>query len=378
MKKILFIFNTADDFVSSRWPLVQAAVLAGYAVTVAMPNLEKIQTADFPQCQFYSLYLNRKSLNPICQWKTLLSLKKIIQTVKPDLIQAFRMKLVLYAAFLRRFLGVSALIGVFTGLGYLFTEKSLKVRLLQWFVKCAFKYLFAYPKTLLVFQNSEDRQEFIDQKILLLEQTTLILGSGIDLHRFNPLPEPVTEPPIVLMACRLQVDKGVKEYVAAAKQLLEQGVKARFWLVGDPDQGGMNSVSLEQLQAWQKSGWIEWYPSVSSQEMPVLIGQSHLVCLPSYREGLPRILMEAAACERALVTTEVPGCREVVEEGKNGLLVPVKDPDRLAEALKKLIQSPVLRKQMAQASRLRAERLFGVENITLQFVILYQQLLLKD
>jgi glycosyltransferase involved in cell wall biosynthesis len=203
-------------------------------------------------------------------------------------------------------------------------------------------------------------------------RSVLIRGSGVDLARYTPAPEPEGVPLVVLPA-RMLRDKGVEEFVAAARMLKQAGVNARFALVGDPDPENPAAISLAQLAAWREEGAVEYWGW--RDDMATVFRQAHLVCLPSYREGLPKALIEAAACERALVTCDVPGCREVVSDGDNGLLVPARDSAALARALRRLIEDAGLRRALARRSRERAVAEFSLERVIADTLALYRALL---
>jgi glycosyltransferase involved in cell wall biosynthesis len=234
------------------------------------------------------------------------------------------------------------------------------------------KVAFRHSNQRIVFQNPDDQGVFIQNKILPAAQTVLIKGSGVDVHTYVPTPEPEGVP-VVILASRMLRDKGVVEFVQAARELRESGVSARFVLVGDTDPGNPTAVSAEQLQSWANEGVIEWWGHQS--DMRKVLSQSNIVCLPSLREGVPKVLIEAAACGRAIVTTDAPGCREIVREGENGLLVPVRNSKALADALRLLIESAPLRSLMAAKGREIAVEEFSVERVVNETLGVYRELL---
>jgi glycosyltransferase involved in cell wall biosynthesis len=214
--------------------------------------------------------------------------------------------------------------------------------------------------TQVIFQNPDDLETFTQAKLLRPEQAHLIRSSGVDLTRFTPQPETKNQPPLVILPARLLKDKGVLEFVAAAHLLKKRGVSVRMALVGDPDPHNPSSVSPQEIQDWLAEGIVEAWGW--QEKMADAYAASHIVCLPSYYgEGVPRSLLEAAASGRAIVTTDAPGCREVVRHGVNGLLVPPRDPVALAEAIQTLLENPALRQQMAQRGREIVEREFSSE-----------------
>jgi glycosyltransferase involved in cell wall biosynthesis len=200
------------------------------------------------------------------------------------------------------------------------------------------------------------------------EKATLIPGSGVDTERFIKSPEP-DGIPVVILPARLLWDKGVGEFVEAARLLRSKCIKARFALVGDIDLDNPTSVTIEQLRDWEKEGVIEWWGWKDSMEQ--VYAEAHIVCLPSYREGLPKTLVEAAACGRPIIAFDVPGCREIVRPDKNGLLVPVYDVPGLADAMEYLITNSDIRKSMGTAGREIVEDGFSAELIVSQTLGVY-------
>jgi glycosyltransferase involved in cell wall biosynthesis len=253
-------------------------------------------------------------------------------------------------------------------MGWLFTSQHGYARWLKPIVTRALKRLTAQGLTIV--QNPDDRAMLLE---LGLDpgRIRLIPGAGVDLDVFRPTATP-SGPPMVVMATRLLWDKGVAEFVAAARLLRARGVDARFVLAGEPDPLNPATVSPDDVANWTREGIIEYAGFVA--DMPGLLSRSHVVCLPSYREGLPKSLIEAAAAGRAIVTTDVPGCREAVRDGYNGFLVPARSANDLATALERLIVDPVLRDEMGRHGRTLAERRFGQDDIIRQTLAVYDEL----
>jgi glycosyltransferase involved in cell wall biosynthesis len=222
-----------------------------------------------------------------------------------------------------------------------------------------------------VFENPEDLATYVARQSVRVEDAVLIQGAGVDTAEFYPAPW-TNRAPVVVMAARMLKDKGVVEFVQAAALLKQRGVRAKFWLVGAPDPANPSSMSRTQLVAWQKQGSIEWLGH--REDMPALLRQCDIACLPSYREGLPRFLLEAMATGLAVVSTDAPGCRHAVEQGVSGLLVPVRDAMALADALGRLIQNASERIHMGVQGRDRVLRDFSSPLITQQTLALYEQL----
>jgi len=207
--------------------------------------------------------------------------------------------------------------------------------------------------------------------ILKSSRIVLIRGSGVDTQKFQFKPEP-SGVVIVVLASRLLWDKGIGEFVQAARKLQQRGVKARFVLVGESDQQNPSAIPHDQLLSWEAEAVVELWGQ--QENMPEIFAKSHIVCLPSYREGVPKVLIEAAACGKPIVTTDVPGCREIVHEGSNGFLTPIRDAKAVADALKKLIESTDLRNQMGTRGCELVEKDFTQEKVNAETLKVYQEL----
>jgi glycosyltransferase involved in cell wall biosynthesis len=219
-----------------------------------------------------------------------------------------------------------------------------------------------------IFQNQHDLNYFVSNKLASENQCILIPGSGVDVDKFKPVPQ-VKETPLVILPARMLWDKGIKEFVEAAKILKQSDVKARFILVGDVDEGNPSSIPRKQLQEWQEQGAIEWWGW--QEDMVSVYQQASIICLPSYSEGLAKSLIEGAACGCPLVASDIPGCREVVENGLNGLLVPRRDAQTLAEALLSVLSDEKLMLKMGAESRKIAVSKYSVEKIVAETISVY-------
>lgn len=311
--------------------------------------------------------ISRRSMNPFKELAAIFKLCLIYRDERPDIVHHVAMKPVLYGSIAARLTGVSHMINALAGLGWLFTSTSKRARLLQAVVRRAFYFLLA--RSAVIVQNDDDaavlRKMGIANKCIIM-----IKGSGVNTVDYAPQPES-SDIPMVLLPARMLWDKGVGEFVDAAGQLKRRGVNARFVLVGEPDAENPASVPEQQLIAWQKDGGVEWWGR--REDMPQVLAQSHIVCLPSYREGLPKSLLEAASCGRPIVTTDVPGCREIVRDGDNGILVEARNSMALADALAKLLADPELRQRMGQRGRELVLDEFSQERIVAQVLALYRE-----
>jgi len=366
--KILLFANTDWYLYNFRLALVQALRERGDEVVLVSPGgdyVPRLQAAGF---RWVGFPLARRGLNPLAELVTIWRLVRFYRQENPILSISSPFKCVLYGTFACRLLGLRSVINSVTGLGYVFTEGQGARRWLRGLIK--YFYRLVLRPTWVIFQNPDDQAIFLENRLVDPQRVALIRGSGVDIRRFSPQPESPGIPLIILPA-RLLWDKGVGEFVEAARRLRADGLQARFALVGDSDNDNPTSVHISQLQAWEKEGVIEWWGW--KEEMEEVYAQASIVCLPSYyREGLPKTLIEAAACGRPIVASDVPGCREVVRNGENGLLVPVRDASALAEALMRLLQDPHLRREMGIRSRTIAEKEFSIELVISQTFELYQ------
>ena len=367
-KKLLFLVTEDWYFVSHRLALAVAAQRAGYAVSVATRvrrHGEEIRAAGLRLIPFEN---SRSSLNPFGELWALARLILLWRRERPDVAHHVAMKPVLYGTLAARIAGTPLVVNALAGMGWLFSSGSLAARWLKPLVRRALGW--ALRRGLVVVQNPDDAA-LVVQMGVPARLVRRIAGSGVDLARFSPQPEPGGVP-LVLLCARLLWHKGVGEFVAAARLIRQRGVEARFALAGEPDQANPSAVPQEQIERWVAEGVVEYLGWVA--DMPGLLARCCVVCLPSYYgEGIPRALIEAAAAGRAIVTTDMPGCREVVRSGDNGLLVPPRNAAALADALARLLADAPLRRQMGARGRRRAEEEFGAERIIAQTLALYAE-----
>ena len=370
MKALLFA-NTDWYLYNFRLPLALALREKGWKVVLLSPPGSYSQRLLDAGFRWIPFPLSRKGLNPLQEANTVLRLWKVYRREQPDIFHHFTIKCILYGSIVCGGLGKSRrVINAITGLGYTFTGKSFLRRIGQSLVMMLYRLVL--KKSWIIFQNPEDEAFFLRQHIADPSRISRIPGSGVDLNRFTPQPE-AEGIPVVAFVGRLLWDKGVGEFVEAARKLREEKIQARFVLVGSSDTDNPGAVPQPMIENWVEQKVIEWWGW--QEDMKKIYAQTHIICLPSYREGMPKSLAEAAACARALVAADVPGCREIVEDGKNGLLVPSRDSRALAEALKKLILDSDLRRQMGERSRQKVEDGFSVEAVTEATLEVYKMVL---
>jgi glycosyltransferase involved in cell wall biosynthesis len=270
---------------------------------------------------------------------------------------------------------VRSLVSAVSGLGTLFINKDTKSKLLRLLLYPLYKLAFGHSNQKVILQNKDDLKVLTDWGVLNLSKVKLLKGSGVNLENFTNFSE-TDETPTICFAARLLRDKGVYEYISAARLLKERGIKARFLLAGDIDGNNLTGLNLNDLNKIKDEGYVEIIGY--HKDIPTLYARSHIICLPSYREGFPKSLIEAAAANRAVVTTDVPGCRDAIIANKTGLLVPVKNSQKLADALQWLIEHPTKRITMGVAGRKLAEKEFRIEKIVLNHLDIYHDLLSKN
>ncbi len=352
--------------------MARAARDAGFDVHVAAPEGKSAEILRSEGLSFHPIPMTRSGLAPWKEFTTIAVLFRLYRRLGPNLVHHLRLKPVLYGGLAAYGARVPAVVGLLTGLGYVFIAESRKALFMRKLVVLSCKVAFKHGNQRIIFQNPDDQGVFIQNQILPASQTALIKGSGVDIHTYLPTPEPEGVP-VVVLASRMLRDKGVIEFVEAARSLKAVGVSARFVLVGETDPGNPTAISADQLRGWADEGIVEWWGHQT--DMRKVLSQANVVCLPSLREGVPKVLIEAAACGRSIVTTDAPGCREIVRNGENGLLVPVRDSKALADALRLLIESAPLRAQMAARGREIAVSEFSVERVVNETLGVYRELL---
>jgi glycosyltransferase involved in cell wall biosynthesis len=347
MAKVILAANTEWYLYNFRLSLARFLRDEGYEVVMVSPPgryAASLRSAGF---QWIEWNLGRQTLAPWTEFSSFIQLLRIYQREKPDIVHHFTVKPVLYGSLAARLTGVDGIVNAITGLGYVFLSQDTRASLIRTIVKRLYRMTLDRPNYAAIFENKTDRGYFIDQGFISPDRAWLIQGVGVDVGNFLPLPEPESLP-VVLLAARMLWDKGVGDLVTAAR-ILGPRAQVRFVLVGEPDPGNPAAIEKSEIQSWVNEGILEWWGW--QKDMNSVYADSHIVTLPSLGEGIPTVLLEAAACARPIVTTDTPGCRDVVEDGVNGFLVPPNDPEALADALYQLIIDPDLRGRMGKASR---------------------------
>lgn len=365
--RLLIVANVAWFFVSHRLPLGIAAREAGWDVHVAALSDSTVAAITDAGLAFHQLSMSRSGLGA-SDVGALRRLRQLYRTLEPDLVHHVTIKPVLLGSLAARREGVPAVINAFSGLGTLFLSQGPVAAARRELVLRSIARA-GQGRHYGLFQNASDRDGLVGRGVVAASRAVIIPGSGVDLARFAPTPEPGGTP-IVLLPARMLRDKGVIDFVAAAHLLAREGRRARFVLVGRLDPANASAIQEGELRQLA-SGTVEWWGERC--DMPAVLAGATIVCLPSYGEGLPKALAEAAAAGRAIVATDVPGCRDVVQDGVTGLLVPVRDPVALARAIARLLDDPTLRARLASAARVRAESTFDVRQVVQQTLDLYDR-----
>ena len=370
-KKLLFLVNVDWFFVSHRLPIAIEALNQGYEVHIATGITNKLDVLRANGLIVHSLALKRSSTSLAGEIQTFWEILQVFRKVQPLIVHLVTIKPVLFGGIAARLAGVPAVVAAISGLGYVFMAKGRKATVLRSLVTGLYRLALGKRNLTVICQNPDDREALMLVAGLALEKVAMIPGSGVNLSSYTAMQLPQGDP-VVVMAARLLRDKGVYEFVAAARLLRQRGVVARFWLAGEPDPGNPASVKEEELLAWRSEETIEVLGH--RHDVISLFAQSSLVVLPSYREGLPRVLIEAAASGRAVVTTDVPGCRDAVVKDETGILVPARDAVALADAIQHLLEDTELCKRMGMAGRKLAESKFAIEKVISAHMEIYRSL----
>ena len=345
--KILMVANTDWYLHHFRLSFAQYLQKKGIEVCFVCPKGRFINELIKYDFRWVEWQVERSTIAPWKEIAALIRLVSIYRSEEPDLVHHFTVKPVLYGSLAAKMTGVKMVINSITGLGYIFEGKGLKASVAKPIAKNFYRLALNLTRSENIFENEFDRAFFLDNHFCNEEHTHLIESVGIEANHFEPVPEPAGTP-IVVLPARMLWDKGVGVLVDAAR-ILKSRVKVRVVLVGKPDPGNPSNIPEETIQQWVKAGIVEWWGW--QRNMKAVYAKSHIVTLPSMHEGSPTGLLEAAASGRPLVATDIPGCRPFVHDEENGLLVPVNDPQTLAEALERLVINPYLRKKMGAAGR---------------------------
>lgn len=374
-KNILFIVNVDWFFVSHRLPIALKAISDGYNVTLACHFTTHRSEIEDMGLKTIEIPFNRSGSGFFNEIKTLLLLRRIIKLENPSIVHAVTIKPVLYSGLVLKTLRNNiSFVAAISGLGYVFTADNLRAKFTRKLASVFYNLSLSHDRKIVIFQNTSDESILTAVANIRADQKVLIKGSGADLKTYSYIRENCTQDIKVVMACRLLREKGVYEFVDAARQVRQRFPESKFLLVGAPDLDNPNTVTQHEIEQWVKDNIIIYLGQRT--DIPLIFSESNIVCLPSfYGEGVPKVLIEAAACGRAIVTTDNPGCRDAVKNGITGLCVPVRNANALAAAIIKLIENPKLRQEMGASARIFAENEFDVQSVVDKHLKIYQHLL---
>ncbi len=379
-----FLFFSQHDFNLYRFrlPVMRALVEQGARVWALSPSGEYSPRFREHGIEFVPIALDRKTLNPLKAWSTVHQLARILRDLKPDVLHTFTLRCNAYGALAGWLTQVPVIVGTVEGLGTLYTNRDLRIRLARWGVEQV-THLALKAADAIVFLNPDDQEYYVRHRLCRAEQARLVVSTGVDVKTFSPdrfspeeravLRQRWGIPPdaaVVTMVARLITPKGVREFLGAAERL---NGRARFVLIGEPDPGNPDSLRWDDIQDHIRRGMV-LAPGWQKDVAPWL-AMTDVLVLPSYREGTPVTVLEAMAMGLPVVATDVPGCREAVVHGETGFLVPPRDVERLSQAIEQLIDDPDLRGRMGWAGRTRVVERFAVERIVEQYLDLYAELL---
>lgn len=375
-RTLLFVVNVDWFFLSHRLPIALEALRQGYQVHIATSLTDKLDELQRHGLVMHPLALDRSSAGLGNAWRTILQLWRIFRVVQPDVVHLITIKPVLLGGLVARFAGVPAVVVAVSGLGFVFVSKGVKAAIRRWLVSILYCWILGHRNLKVIFQNPNDLAILSKFAHLSGRKVAMIPGSGVDLTNYCVMPMPQGIP-VVLLAARLLADKGILEFVQAARLLRRRGCNARFVLVGMVDIANPTGFTESEVLTWVNEGVVEWWGHRA--DMPQVLAIAHVVTLPSYYgEGLPKVLIEAAACGRVVVTTDHPGCRDAIDPGVTGILVRVRDSVALADAIGSLINDPSRCKVMGDAGRALAEKTFDVRQVVATHLQIYKELISKS
>ena len=372
--KIVYVVNEASFFFSHRLRLAQEAKRRGADVTLVCGANTGEYEATRHDLKVITLPLSRSGVNPLTEFRTFVHLLRLYRRLQPDLVHHVTIKPVVYGSLAARLTRIAGVVNAVPGMGFVFTARGFMAVLRRFFISNLYRLALGHPNMRVIFQNREDLNLFVQSSIVRPEQSVMIRGSGVDLTEYDPLPEPPTESIVFVLIARMLRDKGIGEFVDAARKVKLNYPNWDFWLVGDIDPGNPGSLKIEDLLAWDRAGIVHWLGH--REDVPEILQLSHVLVLPSYyREGLPKTLLEAGAAVRPIIASRVAGCLEFVTDGVTGLIVAPRDVEDLVAAMVRLGNDAPLRRRLAEAARSKVEAIFRVEDVVRDTFVVYQQLL---
>ena len=377
-KKLLYLVNDLEYFLSHRFDIALAAQQNGYDVYVYYGTLRRGEPDRLinHNIKVKSFFINRRKKNLFLDFLTFSNLFLIILLLRPNIIHLISIKPYLYGGIIARLLGITGVVSSVSGLGNALSAKTTKKFTTRFFLKHVFAYAFNNKNQFIIVQNESDQQFLLKWLQINPEKIVMTNGSGVKIDNILVSAE-AGKTPIISLAARLIYDKGIFEFVEVARAFTQRKIKANFWIIGEVDHGNPMSISEKDLREWARE------PNVTflgyQEDVISLYLKSSIVCLPSYYgEGMPKSLLEAAACGRPIVTTDLPGCKDTIISGTTGLLVPPRDASELGRVLELLVLNPDTRRQYGEAARLHAEKHFNIKKVIDTHLNIYQKLCLNE
>ena len=377
-RRVALVANTSWYLYNFRLPLIRDLSSDGYEVHLVAPEdsySERLRQEGF---HHHPWLIKRQSINPLLELQALLDLVNIYSQICPELVHHFTLKACLYGTLAAKGAHVPHVINAVTGLGHFFLAERKRSRVLRKFAKIPYKAVFSARRSTVVFQNAADQELLVQMGLVRSSQSSVIRGSGVDLTRFQPKADPghFHQIPRLLFPSRLIREKGVIQLLSAVERLHHKGFEFALWIAGDLDEGNRSALANSEHRRLTEHPYVRSLGHVT--DMVTLYDEIDIVVLPSYREGLSKALIEAAAMQKPIITSDVPGCRDVVDHGITGLLVPPRDSRALALAIELLLRQPELARQFGIAARKKVSREFAVELVNQRTLATYEQLLGHD
>ena len=369
-KKIIYLISEDWFFKSHFMDRAKAAKDAGFTVYI-LSNMEKCNVVDDGEFNYIDIKIKRSGANIICILSEIFRVFMWYSRIKADVVHHVGLKLIIIGSFASLLVRSGTVVNAPVGMGFIFSSNSLKARLLRPFVWLTLRFALAGSDKVTVVENTDDLRALSSHGVVRPSQIELIEGAGIDLNKFPYVKRQDTNIPIIMLASRMLKEKGVREFVSAAAHLRKSKRAARFVLVGAPDPQNLGTIKAQELNEWDRQGIIEWWGH--SNNIYDSLSSADIFCLPSYREGLPKVLLEASASGCAIITTDVPGCREVVQHMRTGILVKPRDYASLAHAIEQLVDDYPLRVSLAREARSQVEVKFSNEIIIKKTMKIYKR-----
>ena len=373
MKKLLYLVNVDWFFISHRMDLAIAAKKEGYDVYVLAKDTGYSHIFSQNKINFVDIPVSRSGINPLKEFKLLLIILFKYKQINPDIVHHVALKSVIYGTIAARIFKIPTIINAITGLGYVFNKNDSVINsCINKVILISLKLVSSKPFITTILQNDYHSHILVRNRILQSFNIKIICGSGVNINIFKYLPENPVNELKVMMVSRLLWDKGVKEFVDAS--ILSKNynqMKFKFILIGKIDLNNKSAIPKSDVLKWVNNGLIEWWGEKMIEDIPSILAEGTIIVLPSYHEGLPKILLEAGAVGRPVVTTLIPGCKDVIKHNVNGLLVPVRDSHALSIAINYLLMNPKIRKEMGRNARNIIEKSYDLNIIVKQQLDLY-------